>query len=224
MSHVHTPHSGSDNLDLFTQEFWDARYRSADRIWSGNPNPHLVAHVAGLVPRTALDVGCGEGADAIWLASLGWHVTAIDVSTVALDRAAEQAAAAGRRVADRIIWQHADVLSWDFIKPPRQFDLVSAQFMHLPRLERETLVRRLAAAVRPGGTLLMVGHHPSDLETTVGRPNLPDLFFTAEEVAAALHPDDWQIIVSAAPKRQTLDPDGQPVTIRDAVMRAIRRE
>ena len=107
MSHVHTRHSGSDNLDLFTQEFWDARYRSADRIWSGNPNPHLVAHVAELVPRTALDVGCGEGADTIWLASLGWHVTAIDVSTVALDRAAEQAAAAGRRVADRITWQHA---------------------------------------------------------------------------------------------------------------------
>ncbi len=84
MSRVHTPHSGSDNLDLFTQEFWDARYRSADRIWSGNPNPHLVAHVAELVPRTALDVGCGEGADTIWLASLGWQVTAIDVSTVAL--------------------------------------------------------------------------------------------------------------------------------------------
>jgi len=224
MSHVHTPHSGSDNLDLFTQEFWDARYRSADRIWSGNPNPHLVAHVAGLVPRTALDVGCGEGADAIWLASLGWHVTAIDVSTVALDRAAKQAVAAGRPVADRITWQHADVLSWDFMKPPRQFDLVSAQFVHLPRLERETLVRRLAEAVHPGGTLLIVGHHPSDLETTVGRPNLPDLFFTAEEVAAALHPDDWQIIVAAAPERQTLDPDGQPVTIRDAVMRAIRRE
>jgi trans-aconitate methyltransferase len=151
MSHVHTRHSGSDNLDLFTQEFWDARYRSADRIWSGNPNPHLVAHVAELFPRTALDVGCGEGADTIWLASLGWHVTAIDVSTV-------------------------------------------------------------------------LGHHPSDLETTVGRPNLPDLFFTAEEVAAALHPDDWQIIVAAAPERQTLDPDGHPVTIRDAVMRAIRRE
>ena len=143
---------------------------------------------------------------------------------MALDRAAEQAAAAGKDVADRITWQQADVLSGDFVKAAPQFDLVSAQFMHLPRLERETLVRRLAEAVRPGGTLLIVGHHPSDLETTVGRPNLPDLFFTAEEVAAALHPDDWQIIVAAAPERQTLDPDGQPVTTRDAVLRAIRRE
>ena len=85
-------------------------------------------------------------------------------------------------------------------------------------------MRRLAAAVRPGGTLLIVGHHPSDLETTVGRPNIPDLFFTAEEVAAALQPDDWQVIVAAAPERQLLDPDGQPVTIRDAVMHAVRRE
>jgi SAM-dependent methyltransferase len=224
MSHVHTPHSESDNLDMFTQEFWDARYRSADRIWSGNPNPHLVAQVADLIPGMALDVGSGEGADAIWLAARGWQVTAIDVSSVALDRAAEQAATAGKDVADRITWQQADVLSGDFMKAALQFDLVSAQFMHLPRLERETLVRRLAAAVRPGGTLLIVGHHPSDLETTVGPPNLPDLFFTAEEVVAALHPDDWQIIVAAAPERQTLDPDGQPVTIRDVVMRAIRRE
>ena len=138
MSHVHTRHSGSDNLDLFTQEFWDARYRSADRIWSGSPNPHLVAHVATLFPRTALDVGCGEGADTIWLASLGWHVTAIDVSTVALDRAAEQAAAAGRRVADRITWQHADVLSWDFMKPRRQFDLVGAIHAPSPAGTRDT--------------------------------------------------------------------------------------
>jgi SAM-dependent methyltransferase len=224
MNDVHTAYSGSDNLDLFTQEFWDARYRSADRIWSGNPNPRLVAQVADLIPGAALDVGCGEGADAIWLSTRGWHVTGVDVSMVALERAAEQAAGAGRQVADRITWQQADVLARDFLKGPQQFDLVSAQFMHLPRLERETFVRRLAAAVRPGGTLLIVGHHPSDLETTVGRPNIPDLFFTAEEVAAALQPDDWQVIVAAAPERQLLDPDGQPVTIRDAVMHAVRRE
>jgi SAM-dependent methyltransferase len=224
MNHDHNPRSGLDPLAMFTQEFWDARYCAADRIWSGNPNSHLVAQVADLIPGAALDVGCGEGADAIWLAARGWRVTAIDVSRVALERAAEQAAAVDVDVADRITWQRADVLAWDFLDGPQQFDLVSAQFMHLPRLERETFVRRLAAAVCPGGTLLIVGHHPSDLETTVGRPNLPDFFFTAEELAAALHPDDWQIIVAAAPERQTVDPDGRPVTIRDAVMRAIRRE
>jgi SAM-dependent methyltransferase len=207
---------------MWTQEFWDERYRSADTIWSGNPNPHLVAQVADLQPGTALDVGSGEGADAIWLAVRGWHVTGIDVSTVALDRAAERAAKAGKEVSDRISWRQTDILSWD--PAPQQFDLVSAQFMHLPRSAREVVYHRLAVAVRPGGSLLIVGHHPSDLETTMRRPNLPDLFFTADQVAVGLDPNEWHVIVAAAPERQTLDPEGRPVTIRDAVMYAIRRQ
>jgi SAM-dependent methyltransferase len=217
MTHDHS----SDTLAMYSQEFWDARYGSADRIWSGNPNPHLVAQVADLSPATALDVGCGEGADAIWLAARGWHVTAVDISPVALGRGAQRAASSGQQVADRITWEQVDLLSWD--PAPRQFDLVSAQFIHLPRPERQTIYGRLAAAVRPGGTLLFVGHHPSDLQTSVGRPNLPDLFFTADEVAAALDRDHWQVIVAAAPERQTLDPKGLTITIRDAVMRALRR-
>jgi SAM-dependent methyltransferase len=217
MSHDHS----LDITKLFTQDFWDARYRSADRIWSGNPNPHLVEKVADLVPGTALDVGCGEGADAIWLAARGWHVTGIDVSVVALERAAQRAADAGQEVAERITWQQADILSWE--PAPMRFDLVSAQFMHLPSVARESQYHRLAGAVRPGGMLLIVGHHPSDLETSVGRPNLPDLFLTAEQIVTTLEPDDWQIIVAAAPERQTRDPEGRPVTIRDAVLCAIRR-
>ena len=217
MSHDHT----SDVTALFTPEFWDERYRSADTIWSGNPNPRLVEHVADLPPGTALDVGSGEGADAIWLAARGWHVTGIDVSPVALDRAAKRAAEVGTDVAARITWQQADILSW--APAQREFDLVSAQFMHLPSAARESLHRRLAAAVRPGGTLLIVGHHPSDLETTIGRWDLPDLFFTADEIAAILDPSDWEITVAGAPERQATDPDGRPVTVRDAVLRAQRR-
>jgi len=139
-----------------------------------------------------------------------------------LERAAQLAAAAGQNVADRITWQQADILTWD--PAPRQFDLVSAQFMHLPRSAREVVYRRLAAAVRPDGSLLIVGHHPSDLETTTRRHNLPDLFFTAEQVAAGLDPDGWQVVVAASPERQTLDGEGRPVTISDAVMHAIRRK
>jgi SAM-dependent methyltransferase len=217
VSHDHS----SDTSKMWTQEYWDARYRSADRIWSGNPNPHLVAQVEDLSPGTALDIGCGEGADAIWLAEQGWRVVGADVSNVALERAAERAADAGKDVAERITWQQVDILSW--APTPRWFDLVSAQFMHLPLLARQAVHRRLAASVRPGGTLLIVGHHPLDLQTSMGRPNLPDLFFTAEEVASALDPADWQIIVAAAPERQTLDPEGRLITIRDAVMHAIRR-
>jgi SAM-dependent methyltransferase len=217
MSHDHTV----DGATLLTQGFWDARYGSTEQVWSGNPNQRLVEQVAELVPGTALEVGCGEGADAIWLAARGWQVTGIDVSPVALARAAEQAAREGQKIADRITWQQADVLSWD--PAPLQFDLVSAHFIHLPTAARESLHRRLAAAVRPGGTLLIVGHHPLDMETSVGRPHLPDFFYTAEQVAATLDPDDWEIVVAAASGRQATDPDGQPVTIRDAVLRARRR-
>jgi SAM-dependent methyltransferase len=217
MSHDHT----FDPAALLTQEFWDARYGSADQIWSGNPNLRLVEQVADLAPGTALDLGCGEGADAIWLAARGWQVTGIDVSTVALDRAAGFAAEAGEEIVDRIIWQQADLLAWD--PAPRQYDLVSAQYIHLPTAARESLHRRLAAAVRPGGSLLIVGHHPSDLETAAHRWKLPDFLYTAEQVAATLDPDTWEITLAAAPERQAIDPDGHPITIHDAVLHAVRR-
>ena len=99
---------------------------------------------------------------------------------------------------------------------------MSAQFMQLPPAERASLHRRLAGAVRPGGVLLIVGHHPSDLDSGIGRPHHPDLMFTAEQVAATLDPSEWSITHATAPERQVLNPDGDPVTIRDAVLQATR--
>src|SRR6185312_1319124 len=98
---------------MFSAGFWDHRYGATTRVWSGNPNVQLVATVSDLKPGTALDVGSGEGSDAIWLAQRGWQVTAVDISQVALDRAAQEAAAAG---IEGISWRAADVLTWD---PPR---------------------------------------------------------------------------------------------------------
>ena len=124
-------------------------------------------------------------------------------------------------MAQRIDWLHADLADW---RPgATTYDLVSAQFIHLPKDSREALFPRLAASVSPGGTLLIVGHHPSDLQTTVPRPPLPGLFWTASDIAAMLDPDEWAIIVSEARPRSTLDPDGRTVTIHDAVLRAQRR-
>src|SRR5215475_4456953 len=146
MGHTHS-HSHDDPAH-FTQEFWDERYRSAGgsgRLWSGQPNPQLVTQTAHLAPGEALEAGCGEGADAIWLARHGWTVTAVDVSAVALERAAGYAAAAGDEIARRITWQREDLLSWD--PGPERFDLVSAQFMYAPEGELEAMHRRLAAAV-----------------------------------------------------------------------------
>ncbi len=224
MSHGHDhPHGDTaefdpDDRNHFTQEFWDERYSSADRLWSGQPNPQLVAQVSDLPPGDALDAGCGEGADAIWLASRGWTVTGVDVSAVALDRAAAHAAAEG--VAGRIGWQREDLLTWD--PGPERFDLVTAQFMHLPSPELESLHGRLAAAVRPGGTLLIVAHHPDDLHVNVGRTGHLALFPSAEQLAALLDPGSWKILVASAIGRAT-DLDGHPVTVKDTVLRAARR-
>ena len=205
--------------EMFTQEFWDERYRSRSQLWSGKPNRHLVIHVSELGGGTALDVGCGEGADAIWLAGRGWQVTALDVSTVALERGAAHAAEAGADIARRIDWLHEDLLTWKGPEPD-SYDLVSAQFMHLPKGHRESLFRRLAASVSPGGILLIVGHHPSDLQPDVPR-EMAALRFTATEVAALLDPHEWEIIVNASVERSIIGPRGHTL---DAVLQARRHD
>ncbi|MFL6096785.1 MAG: SAM-dependent methyltransferase, partial [Blastococcus sp.] len=183
---------------MFDEQSFEEMYRATDALWSGRPNPQLVAEAAGLRPGTALDVGCGEGADAIWLAERGWQVTAVDFAATALERGATHAAARGDEVADRIRWVRADVTQE---QPGERFDLVSAQFMHLPPEERRELFARLADAVRPAGTLLVVGHDFSDVAAGAHRPPAPERFFTAQEVAASLDADAWEVLVAEARPR-----------------------
>lgn len=206
----------------FDESFWDERYRQHGEhasVWSGEPNAQLVAEVVDLTPGSALDVGAGEGADAAWLARRGWRVTAVDISSVALARAAA-AVQDEPETAARITWQHQDLTASP--PPAGTFDLVSAQFLHLPAPQRDGVYSRLAASVAPGGTLLIVGHHPSDLDTSVRRPSTPGLLFTAEEIAAGLDPHEWEIVTCTARPRATSDSEGAPVTVQDAVLRARR--
>ncbi|HUC05864.1 MAG TPA: class I SAM-dependent methyltransferase [Acidimicrobiales bacterium] len=137
-------------------EMWDARYSERQAMWSGRPNGRLVVEVSGVRPGRALDVGCGEGADAIWLARQGWEVMAVDVSTVAVDRAREAADAAGVAV-DFVC---SDVLAAP--PPAESFDLVSMQYPALPKAAGEEAVRKVLDAVRPGGLFLAVYHDLSD--------------------------------------------------------------
>ena len=139
---------------------------------------------------------------------------------MALERAASRALEAGPDVAGRIAWLHADFTEW--VPVAASYNLVSAQFLHLPGDQRELIYRRIAESVTPGGVLLVVGHHPSDLHTNVRRPRVPDLLFTASEVGASLSPEDWIVLVDEARPRQTLDPDGQAATVHDAVLKAQR--
>lgn len=213
-----TDSTSSDASDASDAELWDERYRESRRIWSGNPNAALVREVEGLSPGRALDLGCGEGADAVWLARHGWRVTATDISRVALDRAAEHAVEAG--VADRIDWQFHD-LGVSF--PEGEYDLVSAQFLHsMGDLPREQILRRAAAAVAPGGVLLIVGHAGFPAwEHDHADMELP----TTEEVLASLElPEgEWDVLVSAEHERVQNDPDGNPTTRTDNALKVRRR-
>jgi thioredoxin reductase/SAM-dependent methyltransferase len=211
-AHGHAPQQEHD---------WEEQYRSHPNLWSGRPNPPLVEQATDLEPGRALDVGCGEGADAIWLAARGWHVTAVDLSPTALERAAEHAAAAGADVAARIDWRHADVT----VQPSdaTTYDLVTSHFLHLHGEPRRKLFARLATAVAPGGTLLLVGHDPADLETGARRPHQPDLFFAAAEVASTLKGDEWDVLVAEARPRPAHAHEGDVPTVHDAVVVARRR-
>lgn len=206
---------------VLDEAFWEERYRSHEAVWSGRPNPQLVAEAGGLTPGTALDVGSGEGADALWLAQRGWQVTAVDFSTTALARAARHAGTLGPDVAERVTWTHRDLMAW--VPPATAFDLVTAQYLHTLPGPRRSILAGLADAVAPGGILLVVGHHPLDLQTPVPRPPRPELFPTAEDLAAALDPHRWEVLVVEARPRPATAPDGRAATVHDAVLTARRR-
>ncbi|MQA16921.1 MAG: methyltransferase domain-containing protein [Pseudonocardiaceae bacterium] len=202
--------------EQFGKAFWEERYRGHTAVCSWRPNPQLVAEAGDLAPGTALDAGCGEGADAIWLASRGWRVTAVDLATTALRRAREHAETLSADVTSRIDWVQADLTSWT--PTEEHFDLVSTHYVHAAE-SRDTLFRRLAAAVAPGGTLLIVGHHPSGPQ----HASSPEAYFTAEDVAASLDPDRWDIAVAEARTRSATGHDGHEITVRDAVLQARKR-
>jgi SAM-dependent methyltransferase len=194
--------------------FWDGFYDRSDQIWSGQPNSVLVSEVSDLTPGTALDLGCGEGADAIWLAQQGWRVTGTDVSQVALDRAAKHAVAA--QVEARIDWQRHD-LALSF--PLGVFDLVSAMFLHsYLELPREEILRRAAAAVAVGGVLLIVGHAGPHPHSDVHLPT-PQEVLTALELATR----HWELLVSSEHTHTVTGPDGQLVTRTNNTLKLRRR-
>jgi SAM-dependent methyltransferase len=191
-------------------EFWEQFYAERDQVWSGRPNTVLVEEVGDLAPGTALDLGCGEGADAIWLAERGWRVTAADISQAALDRAAGHAAAAG--LADRITWERHDFAR---SVPAGPFDLVSAHFLHSPVDDpRDPALPAAASTVGPGGTLLVVSHE--------ALPWHPEMEFpTPTEVLESLgiDPSEWIVERLESRPRRAKRPDGD---VSDSVVRLRR--
>jgi SAM-dependent methyltransferase len=194
---------------------WDEMYRSRDQVFSGAPNPVLVAEVAGLQPGQALDVGCGEGADAIWLARRGWRVTAADISPTALHRAA----ASATDIADRVAWERADLTGTP--PPAAAFDLVSAHYYPLPRQPDHAAVRGLLDAVAPGGTLLFVTHDLADLAPRPEQGFDPVDYYQPGDIVRLLD-QHWTVLVNEIRPRAASAPAGTQHT-HDAVLRAQRR-
>jgi len=196
---------------------WDARYTERDGArWSGRPNGRLRAEAASLTPGRALDVGCGEGADAIWLARNGWSVTAIDISEVALTRAREAAGLAGAAVG----WVRGDALQAPF--PAGSFDLVSMQYPALPKAAGQAAVRALLDTVRPGGLLLAVCHDLTDehREHLKSQGTDPADYVGTDDLGRLLG-GEFTIEVHAVEPR--IDPPPGNPHLADVVLRARRR-
>jgi thioredoxin reductase/SAM-dependent methyltransferase len=202
--------------DFFERPAWEERY-SGDAVWSGNVNAQLAAEAADLAPGRALDIGSGEGGDAIWLAQRGWDVTALDFADAGLARVKAHASEAG--VGDRVSTRRSDVRTFD--ADGETWDLVTSHFVHLPDGGMVDVVRRLAAAVAPGGTLLVVGHAPSDIHTGL-RHGHHSFMHTADQLLPALD-DAWEVeVCESRPRTQAHPETGEEIEIADAVLRARR--
>ncbi len=196
-------------------ERWDAMYDRRDRVFSGDPNGVLVTETAGLPPGRALDAGCGEGADALWLARRGWQVTAADVSGVALRRAAATAPA---DIRDRVSWVRTDLLATP--PPAGAFDLVSVHYFPLVRRPGHAALRGLLDAVAPGGTLLFATHALADLPPRSREGPAPADHYQPGDIAPLLD-STWNVLVNETRPRTTPAPAGTNHA-HDAVLRARR--
>jgi SAM-dependent methyltransferase len=165
----------------YDRDFWEERWSEVppSRATERPSNAHLRAEVEDLRPGRALDAGCGHGSDALWLAARGWQVTGVDFSATALGHAWAAAEATGAEIE----WVEGDLATW--APQPGQFDLVVSLYVHVAGSVEE-MVRRMAAGVAPGGTLLMVGHHPAGDQVQV----------SVEPAVAALDPDRWELVVA----------------------------
>jgi len=192
---------------------WNARHGEAGLLFGGEPNRFLVAEASGLLPGRALDLACGSGRNAVWLAQQGWSVVGADFSVVALEQA--------RGLADErgvdVEWVDADLREWE--PPRRAFDLVVVLYLHLPGEELRPVVRRAAEAVSSGGTMLVVGHHSDNLASGWGGPKDPRVLFTPEDIAAELH---GLVIEKAEAVLRPVETDEGEVQAIDALVRARR--
>jgi SAM-dependent methyltransferase len=194
---------------------WDERYSGDELVWTSTPNQFLVAGVAGLPVRRAVDLACGEGRNSIWLAEQGWRVTGVDFSPVGLAKA--------KRFADlrgvEVTWVESAVEDW--APPPGGFDLVAVLYLQLPQPTRSTALSLAASAVAPGGVLLVIAHDLDNLTRGYGGPQNPDVLYRVSDVADAAV-DAGLIVEQAEQAVRVVDTDDGPREAIDTVVRARR--
>jgi SAM-dependent methyltransferase len=192
---------------------WDRRYAASELVWSAGPNRFVAEEIAGMAPGRALDLAAGEGRNAIWLAGLGWRVTAVDFSAVAIGKARRLAQARGVDVG----WVTADLLGY---RPDEAaHELVLIAYLHLPPKEFADVLSRAVAALAPDGTLLIVGHDASNLTEGVGGPQDAEVLYRAEAISALL---DGLDVRRAERVRRPVETDGGPHEAIDTLVRAVR--
>ncbi|WP_152364721.1 class I SAM-dependent methyltransferase [Microlunatus speluncae] len=203
-------------------EFWEGHYGASERVWSGRPNRVLVDVVSGLPAGRALDLGCGEGGDAIWLAQQGWQVTGLDVSTTAIGRARAAATTAG--VAESITFAATDLAVWT--GAGEHHDLVSACFFHSPvEVDRSAILRRAADTLAPGGHLLIVSHGAFPPWSKHDHDHDDYQFLSPQQEVAelALTHADWETLIAEDRSREATGPNGETALLTDVVVLLRRR-
>ena len=208
----------------FDEGYWQAHWQNVDSSAAAPPNPYLIREAGSLRPGTALDAGCGEGAEALWLGGGGWAVTAVDISGHALDRAKERAVARGLGE-DAVRWVQADLGTW---QPSERFDLVITHYAH-PAMPQLDFYDRLSEWVAPGGSLLVVGHlhdagHGGDHGGVHGERHEhsppAEASVTAAAITARLDPARWDVVTSEEQSR-SVETRGGPRVLHDVVVRAV---
>jgi SAM-dependent methyltransferase len=204
----------------YWEQHWQQAHRNGARAMDGSaPHPYLARETSSLVPGTALDAGCGTGAEAIWLAAHGWQVTAADIASDALARARAAERAATSEVSERVLWVEADLTVWD---PGMRFDLVTTHYTH-PAMPQLAFYDRVSAWVEPGGTLLIVGHLHTSGATGHGHHPPAEASVTLAGITAGLDSTQWEIAIAEEHRRTITGPGGQAIPLHDVVVRATRR-
>lgn len=211
-----TASTGGARRPTLTREEWNTRYATKDLIWTAGPSPRFAEEVSSLAPGKALDLAAGEGRNALWLAEQGWHVTAVDLSDVAIDKA--RGLAHARKLADQLDLHVCDLRHYAFASG--SYDLVAIIYLHMPWSDLSKILEKAAASVADGGTFLLLGHDLANISQGFGGPRDPDFLYTSDQIIATIG-NNFRIEKAQRVERSVETTDGPKVAV-DCLVKGVR--